>query len=104
VGAVPLDSRLFSRTVGQTLFTEPRGNRQLPALATVNLRLQRVMRVRRHDLIVGVEAFNLLNGRSAIARKESLNGQDAADPSSVAGAVRLRQQPTSLRLNIQYRI
>lgn len=102
-GAVPLDARLVSGTVGQTLFIEPRGSRQLPAQLTVNLRLQRATAVRGHTLIVGIEAFNMLNGSAVTSVRETLNGQDASDPSTLVGAVRLRQQPATLRLNVQYR-
>jgi hypothetical protein len=103
-GSVPLDSRLFRNAVGQAVFTEARGSRQYDALANLDVRLQKVLRLGRHDLIVGAEAFNLLNGAAVIERKVTLDAQDPAVPSSLAGAPRLRQAPTTVRLNVQWRL
>ncbi len=103
-GTVPLDERLFRGAAGQVLFTEPRGSRQFGGRADLDLRLQRVFRVGGNDVIVGGEVFNLFNGSAVTSRKERVNDQDPADPASLAGAVRFRQPPTMVRLNVQYRL
>lgn len=103
-GSVELDERLFRGTVGQSIFTESRGSRQFDAQANLDVRLQRAFSVGRNDVIVGFEAFNVFNGNAITAVNETLNNQDAADPTSLAGAVRFRQPPTTLRLNVQYRL
>jgi hypothetical protein len=103
-GTVELDERLFRGAVGQDILTEPRGSRQFAALANLDLRLQRVFRLGTNDVIVGLEVFNLTNGNAITALKQELNAQDPADPTSLVGAVRFRQPPTTLRLNLQYRL
>jgi hypothetical protein len=101
---VELNEELFRRAGGQVIFAEARGNRQLDGRAALDLRLQRVFSLGRNDVIVGLEAFNLLNGSATTAVNQALNGQDAADPTSLTGAVRFRQPPTTFRLNVQYRL
>ncbi len=103
-GTVELDDRLFRNTVGQSLFTEPRGSRQFEGRTNLDLRLQKVLRLRRHDVIVGAEVFNVFNANAISDLKSALNNQDPSDPTSLVGAVRLRQQPTTFRLNVQYRL
>ncbi len=102
--SVTLDDRLFRGTAGQSIFTESRGSRQFDAQMNLDVRLQRVFRLRRNDVIVGLEAFNVFNGSAVTAVNELLNNQDSADPTSLAGAVRFRQPPTTIRLNVQYRL
>ncbi len=101
--AVALDDDLFLGTAGQSLFTESRGSRTFDAVANLDVRLQRVLTLGRNDLIVGLEVFNVFNGSAVTDTKRSLNSQDAADPTSLAGAVRFRQPPMTVRLNVQYR-
>ncbi len=103
-GAIPLDAQLFRSANGQSVFTESRGNRQLASQQNLDIRLQKVLSLRRHDLIVGLEVFNVFNANAITTVNEQLNAQNAADPTSLAGAVRFRQQPTTLRLNLQYRL
>ncbi len=103
-GSVELDDRLFRGSVGQSIFTEARGSRQFDAQSNLDVRLQRVFRMGRNDVIVGFEAFNVFNGNAITDVNQLLNNQDPADPTSLAGAVRFRQPPTTLRLNIQYRL
>ena len=100
---VDLDSELFRNAGGQTILVEARGSRQLEAVANLDLRVQKVLSVGAQDLIVGVEVFNLLNGAAAADRNRLLNRQDPTNPASLVGAVRLRQPPTTLRLNVQVR-
>jgi hypothetical protein len=54
-------------------------------------------------VLVGAELFNLFNGQAASEVKTSINNQFVDDPTSLAGAVRLRQQPLTLRLSTQLR-
>jgi len=103
-GTVPLDRQLFRSATGQPLFTEARGSRQLPSLHNLDVRLQKVLALRRHDVIVGLEAFNVFNAGAITAVSDQLNGQNAAAIATRVGAVRLRQPPTTLRLNVQYRL
>lgn len=103
-GVVALNESLFRGANLQTILAEPRGHRQYEARANLDLRVQRVFTVGRSAVIVGVEAFNLLNGGSITGLNQSLNNQDPGDPTSLVGAVRLRQPPTSFRLNVQYRL
>ena len=102
--AVELDPRLFQGVAGQDILAETRGSRQFASLSSVDLRLQKVFGVGRSDMIVGVEVFNLFNSDAATAINDLLNNQDPAEPSSLVGAVRFRQQPTTFRLNVQYRM
>ncbi len=94
---------LFAGVSGQQIFTEPRGSRQLPAQVSLDLRAQRKLPVRGTELLLGIELFNVFNGQSASDVKTSLNNGSAGDPTSLAGAVRLRQQPLTLRLSTQLR-
>ncbi len=100
----PLSDELFRNSSGQFVLTEPRGNRQFSGQANLDVRLQRVFTIARNDLILGLEAFNLFNGSATAAVNQVLNNQDPATPSSLVGAVRGRQMPTTLRLNVQYRL
>lgn len=102
--AVPLDPQLFRSANGQSVFVESRGSRQLASQQNLDVRLQKVLSLRRHDVIVGLEVFNVFNANAIAAVNEQLNAQSASDPTSLAGAVRFRQQPTTLRLNLQYRL
>ncbi len=101
---VALNDELFRGASGQMILTEPRGSRQFSGQSNLDLRLQRVFAFGRNDVIVGVEAFNLFNGSAISARNRGLNNQDPNDLGSLVGAVRLRQPPTTFRLNIQYRL
>ncbi len=101
---VELNEDLFRSTNGQSMFAEPRGNRQFDARSNLDLRLQRVFSVGRNDVIVGFEAFNLFNSNTVTALNQTLNNQDPGDLTSLVGAVRFRQPPTTFRLNVQYRL
>ncbi len=101
---VDLDRDLFLNAVGQNIFAESRGSRQFDGQLNLDVRLQRVLSIRRHDVIVGFEVFNVFNGDAVSALKRELNNQSPGDVSSLAGAVRLRQPPRVLRLNLQYRL
>ena len=94
---------IFAGVSGQQLFIETRGSRQLPAQASLDLRLQRAFKVHGSDLLFGGELFNVFNGQSAAEVKTSVNNQVPGDKTSMAGAVRVRQQPLTLRLNTQVR-
>ncbi|MBL0169398.1 MAG: TonB-dependent receptor [Gemmatimonadaceae bacterium] len=98
-----LNRDLFTGVSGQQLFTESRGSRQLPTQVSLDLRVQRSVPVRGNELVLGFELFNVFNGQSASEVKTSVNNQTAGDPTSLAGAVRLRQQPLTLRLSTQWR-
>lgn len=98
-----LNRDLFTGVSGQQLFIETRGSRQLPAQASLDLRLQRTIAVRGQRLLIGAELFNVFNGQSTAEVKTSVNNQVTGDKTSLAGAVRLRQQPLTLRLNTQLR-
>ncbi len=100
---VTLNRDLLTGVSGQQVFIEGRGSRQLPAQVSLDLRLQRAFPVRGNDLLIGAEVFNLFNGQSASEVKTSVNNQFVEDPTSLAGAVRLRQQPLTLRLSTQLR-
>ncbi len=100
---ITLNRDLFAGVSGQQLFIEDRGSRQLPAQVSLDLRVQRVFPVRGRELLVGAELFNLFNGQSASEVKTSVNNQFSGDPTSLAGAVRLRQQPLTLRVSTQLR-
>lgn len=98
-----LNRDLFVGSYNQQLFLEQRGSRQMETFATVDVRAQRVIPVRDRELVIGLEVFNLANFQSISAVKTSVNNQDSADPTSLAGAVRLRQQPMTIRLSSQLR-
>lgn len=98
-----LNRDLFTGVSGQQIFVESRGARQLPAQVSLDLRVQRIFPVRGSELLVGAELFNVFNGQAASEVKTSVNNQFLDDPTSLAGAVRLRQQPLTLRLNTQLR-
>jgi hypothetical protein len=104
ISRVPLDPQLFRNANGQAVFTEARGSRQLAAQQNLDVRLQKVVALRRHDVIVGLEVFNVFNASAVTSVNEQLNAQDANDPRSLPGAVRFRQPPTTIRLNLQYRL
>lgn len=98
-----LNRELFTGVSGQQVFVESRGSRQLPTQVSLDLRVQRAVPISGRDLLIGLEVFNLFNGQSASEVKTSVNNQNTAEPTSLAGAVRLRQQPLTLRLNTQIR-
>lgn len=98
-----LNRDLFVNTYDQQLFLEQRGKRQLETFGTIDVRAQRVVPVGARDLIVGLEIFNLANFQSISEVKTSINNQDPADQTSLAGAVRLRQPPLTIRLSSQLR-
>jgi hypothetical protein len=98
-----LSRDLLTGVSGQQVFIEPRGSRQLPAQASLDLRIQRAIPVRGNELLLGVELFNVFNGQAAAEVKTSVNNQVAGDNTSAAGAVRLRQQPMTLRISTQFR-
>ena len=98
-----LNRELFAGVSGQQLFIETRGSRQLPTQVSLDLRAQRAIPVAGRELLLGLEVFNLFNGQSAAEVKNSVNNQNSNAPTSLAGAVRLRQQPLTLRLNTQLR-
>ena len=98
-----LNRELFSGVSGQQMFIESRGSRQLPVQASLDLRLQRVIPVRTSEMLVGIELFNIFNGQAASEVKTSVNNQVAGDATSFVGAVRVRQQPFTLRLSTQLR-
>ncbi len=98
-----LNRDLFTGISGQQIFIEPRGSRQLSTQASLDLRVQRPFSVRGSDVLVGVEVFNLFNGQAASEVKTAVNNQMAGDATSAVGAVRLRQQPLTLRLSTQLR-
>ena len=100
---ITLSRELLTGVSGQQVFTESRGSRQLPAQVSLDLRLQRAIPVRGSELLLGFELFNVFNGQSASEVKTSLNNQIADDHTSLAGAVRLRQQPLTLRMSTQFR-
>jgi hypothetical protein len=103
-GAISLDRQLFRNANGQSVFVESRGSRQLASRHNLDVRLQKVLALRRHDVIVGLEVFNVFNANAITTVNEQLNAQAASDPSSLAGAARFRQPPTTFRLNLQYRL
>jgi len=103
-GTVPIHAQLFRNTNGQSVFIESRGSRQLSSQQNVDLRLQKVLSLRRHDVIVGLEVFNVFNANAITTVNDQLNAASATDTSSFVGAVRFRQPPTTLRLNLQYRL
>ncbi len=98
---IVLNRELFAGVSGQQLFVETRGSRQLPSQVSLDLRLQRVFSVRGSDLLVGAELFNVFNGQAASEVTTSVKNQFTDDLTSLAGAVRLRQQPLTLRLSTQ---
>ena len=102
-GLLTLNRDLFVNAYNQQIFLEQRGSRQLETFATRDVRAQRVFPVNRRELVVGLEVFNLANFQSVSQVKTSVNNQDTEDPTSMAGAVRLRQQPLTIRLSSQFR-
>lgn len=98
-----LNRDLLVNSYNQQIFVEQRGSRQLETFATVDVRAQRVVPIRTRELVVGLEVFNLANFTSINEVKTSVNNQDPDDPTSLAGAVRLRQQPLTIRLSSQLR-
>jgi len=103
-GVVTLNEGLFRGASGQSILAEPRGSRQFNGLSNLDLRVQRVFALGTNEVIVGAEAFNLFNGRAITGINQGLNNQDPTDLSSLVGAVRFRQPPTTFRLNVQYRL
>lgn len=103
-GSVPLDASLFRSANGQTVFIESRGSRQLLSQQNLDVRLQKVLPLRRHEVIIGLEVFNVFNANAIATVNEQVNAHNAADATSFVGAVRFRQPPTTLRLNLQYRL
>ena len=98
---VTLPAGLFTGVSGEEIFIEPRGSHQYQTQATLDVRLQRVFRIRKTDLLIGGELFNAFNGSAVTQVKTSLNNQVAGDNTSSLGAIRLRQQPITIRLNTQ---
>ncbi|MEQ1692556.1 MAG: carboxypeptidase regulatory-like domain-containing protein, partial [Gemmatimonas sp.] len=98
-----LNRDVLTGVSGQQMFIESRGSRQLPTQVSLDLRMQRVIPVRGNEMLVGIELFNVFNGQAASEVKTSVNNQINGDQTSLAGAVRVRQQPLTLRLSTQFR-
>ncbi|MEP6763555.1 MAG: hypothetical protein ABJB66_04545, partial [Gemmatimonadaceae bacterium] len=98
---VDLPAGLFAGINGEEIFVESRGSRHLDPQGTLDLRVQRAFRFKKTDLVVGAELFNTFNGSAITEVKTSLNNQSSSDPSSLFKAVRLRQNPMTVRLSTQ---
>lgn len=101
---VPLNTAVVRSATGQSVRLEPRGSRRLDLLSTVDVRLQKALPVGGQAFVVGLEVFNALGARAVTARNGSVLNQVAADARSLVGAVRGRQAPRVVRVNVAVRL
>ena len=93
-----LPSLLVQPLAGQVQFVETRGHYRHPARSLLDVHLERAIAIRRADLVLSVDVFNVL-GASAVTR--TVTALDATvDPlaTSTYGAARAREAPRTLRL------
>lgn len=103
-GSVALPRALLSNVDGQSVYLEPRGDRALPSLRQLDVRLERGVPLRGGArAIVGLEVFNLLNGNAVTVVNPLVSNVDPSNPLSRYGVPTLRQTPRTLRLNAQLR-
>lgn len=95
--------RHFNDVNGETLFLEPRGNRDLDDQTLVDLHLDRLIDLGGSDLVLGFDVFNLLNEDAPTRVNEFVNEQDPSDPSTLFESVRRRVAPRTLRLYASWR-
>ncbi len=93
-----LRSFFFESTTGQRIFVEPRGAYKYPARMTVDVRLERGLHLGRRDLLVTVDAFNLLGASAVTEVQTSYNGETDPFASGRLGAVRNRLAPRTIRI------
>ncbi len=93
-----LRSFFFETTTGQRMFVESRGAYTYPARLTVDLRLERAVRLGRRDLLVTVDAFNLFGAAAITEVQTSYNGETDPFASGRLGAVRNRLAPRIIRI------
>lgn len=98
-----IDPELLSSIEFQPIYLEARGSRTLPSLKILNLHLDRVLDIRGRQLILGADAFNVLNDNAVAWVNTVVNGQDPSDPTTLFGAPLLRVDPRELRLTTSVR-
>lgn len=98
-----IDFRLFDDVSGEAILLEDRGSREHEDLTILDLSLDRPFALGPGELVVGATVFNVLDEDSVTAVKTLVNEQDPADPTTQFGAVRFRQSPRTIRLNVGYR-
>src|SRR5436190_1763202 len=96
-GAV-LPADLFDQVLGQTVFTESRGDRRYASRDILDAHLEWRARSR---VALTFDVFNVLGSAAITLLNETVGDQDANDPTSLFGAARTRAAPRSLRLGLR---
>jgi hypothetical protein len=100
----PFRGYFLNGQAGHRIFIRSRGAFQYPSRAALDLHLERSVLGRSSELVVTVDAFNLLGDDALTSIETSVNGLwDAFSGSSPFGATRGRMAPRALRLGALYR-
>lgn len=90
--------RHFVDVSGESIYLEDRGSREYEAFSRLDLHLDKEFRFNRSRLQIGFDIFNLFNDDAAIRVNDDVNEQDINNPTTLFGAVRVRQAPRTVRL------
>ena len=94
----PLPDELLKQVLGQTIFIEPRGDRQYASRDIVDLHFE--WRTPRRASVL-VDLFNLLGSDALTLINTNIGDQEPTDPTSKFGAARLRVSPRTLRVGLR---
>jgi hypothetical protein len=99
-----LNPELFFGVDGENIFLEQRGNRRLDEFFRFDLHVGYTVPLRRIQPVIALDVFNLFNGGAVTTLKTEVNDQNAADPTTLFTAPRLRQNPRNIRLYVALKL
>ena len=99
---LPLHPLLFQSTSGHRIFIQPRGSYRYEAQASLDLHLERTILRAGAEILLVVDAFNVLGDRSVLATQTVVNAVVQFNQSDY-GRVRARVPPRTLRLGVEAR-
>lgn len=97
VDTVSLHPFLLRSAAGHRIFVHPRGRYRYESRASLDLHLERGFARERNEILVTIDAFNVLGDRSVTAIQTQINAI-ASTFGSAYGRVRSRVSPRTLRL------
>lgn len=95
------DDGLFNDIRGQTILLEDRGNRNYPAHANLDLRVERRFAAPGFNWVFTGDLLNALGSDAIVERNLTINNQSTLDPTSVFAAPRRRVNPLALQLGLR---
>jgi outer membrane receptor protein involved in Fe transport len=93
-----LPDELFRQVLGQSIFVEPRGDRQYQSRDLVDAHLEWRTPKR---AVVTFDLFNVFGADALTSLNTNIGDQEPSDPTSVFGAARLRVPPRTLRIGMR---